>query len=722
MTQASAQVNGTLRSHAHAYVAAGLCALPAIRCGDEKRVALSKWKPYQERLPNTDELGSWFSDDTGAMCLVCGSVSGNLEMIDFDLGGEAFEAWEQAVNEQSPGLFDRLVIETTPSGGFHVVYRCDEPVSGNMKLASRVIEADGPEPITIGTKDYTPRKTSDGGYQVVVTMIETRGEGGLFLCAPSDGYELIQGDLAAPPTITSDERELLLGCAWALDETPKEIVGNGGVGVVSVLSVSESNYSISSNSCYSRPGDDFNERGDVREVLTRHGWTLVKHGDNEHWRRPGKMAGTSATLKDRVFYVFSTNAPPFEAHKGYAPFAVYALLEHGGDFTAAASALASEGFGSLPDTSTHGVDLSGFIAAAVPGSSEDPSAPALLSVKELVAAHPLLRPPVIHGLLREGETMNVIASPKTGKSWLTLDLAIAVATGRPWLGRYETVPGEVLIIDNELHRETSASRVPKVASARGVAMREINERIFIDNLRGRLRSIDNLSPYFEALEPGRFKVIVLDAFYRFMPQGGDENDNGTMANIYNRIDSFADRLGCCFVLIHHSTKGSQSSKSVTDVGAGAGAQSRATDTHLVLRPHEEDGVVVLDAAVRSWAPIEPTCLRWAFPVWSVDDTLDPASLKNERAKKPKDRKKPEEPKAPAWDAARFVEAFISEEPISLAELRERAASEPGLSRRRAGDLLEIAHDRGLIHRLTVGRAHKVMYATGPQPDVEEGQP
>ncbi len=712
MAQAPVHVNGTLRSHAQACVAAGLCALPAIRRGDEKRVALSKWKPYQQRLPSTDELGSWFGDDTGAMCIVCGAVSGNLEMIDFDLGGEAFEAWELAINEQSPGLLDRLVIETTPSGGFHVVYRCEEPVSGNMKLASRVIDADGPEPLTIGTKDYSPRKTCDGRWQVVVTMIETRGEGGLFLCAPSDGYELVQGDLASPPTITSDERDTLLGCAYALDETPKEIVGNE---VVSVLSVSESNYSISSNSCYSRPGDDFNERGDVRDVLTRHGWTLVKHGENEHWRRPGKSAGTSATLKDRVFYVFSTNAPPFEAHKGYAPFAVYALLEHDGDFTAAASALAAEGFGSLPDTITHGVDLSGFIAAAAPESSEDPSAPALLSVKELVAAHPLLRPPVIHGLLREGETMNVIASPKTGKSWLTLDLAIAVATGRPWLGRYETVPGEVLIIDNELHRETSAHRIPKVAQARGVATREINERIFIDNLRGRLRSIDNLSPYFESLEPGRFKVIVLDAFYRFMPQGGDENDNGTMANIYNRIDSFADRLGCCFVLIHHSTKGSQSSKSVTDVGAGAGAQSRATDTHLVLRPHEEDGVVVLDAAVRSWAPIDPTCLRWDFPVWSVDDTHDPAALKNERAKKPKERKKPEEPAEPSWNAERFVAEFITSEPVTVAQLRERAASEPGLSWRRVADLLSIAEDQGLIERVRLpGRGGRWGYAIAPK--------
>jgi len=315
-------------------------------------------------------------------------------------------------------------------------------------------------------------------------------------------------------------------------------------------------------------------------------------------------------------------------------------------------------------------------------------------VGELVAAYPQLREPVIHGLLRAGETMNVIASPKTGKSWLTLDLAIAVATGRPWLGRYRTEAGPVLIIDNELHRETSAHRLPKVAEARGVAMREISELILVDNLRGRLQDIFTLAPYFESLEPDRYKVIVLDAFYRFMPAGGDENDNGTMANIYNRIDAFADRLGCCFVLIHHSTKGSQSGKSVTDVGAGAGAQSRATDTHLVLRPHEEEGVVVLDAAVRSWPPIDPTCLRWDFPVWSVDDSLDPASLKNEKGGRRADKIQ--------HTPRTFVEAFVNSAPATRSVILERAV-EAGVSQWRADQLLRTADNDGLMVREGEGK-------------------
>jgi hypothetical protein len=331
-----------------------------------------------------------------------------------------------------------------------------------------------------------------------------------------------------------------------------------------------------------------------------------------------------------------------------------------------------------------------------------------------MANYPVLREPVIHGLLRQGETMNVISAPKLGKSWLVTDLALAVATGRPWMG-FQTEPGDVLIIDNELHGETIANRIPKVANARGIALDDVADKVYIENLRGRLQDIFRMGDYFLALEPGRFKIVILDAFYRFMPEDKDENDNGTMANIFNVIDSYADRLGCCFVLIHHSTKGNQSGKAITDVGAGAGAQSRATDSHLILRPHEETDVVVLDAAVRSWPPILPRCLRWTFPVWMAADDLDPAMLRPERPRK--SRRKPEASSAPQpepWTVEQFVEQFIGKEPRTKQAIIASAKME-GMNRRDAEGLLSLAIESGGVHRWA-GPANKPQgFATESQP-------
>ena len=87
---------------------------------------------------------------------------------------------------------------------------------------------------------------------------------------------------------------------------------------------------------------------------------MAQAGDNEYWRRPGKTSGWSATLKEGVFYVFSSSAAPFEQNRAYSPFSVYALLEHNNDFAAAAAALRREGFGEDRDGSA-GVDLSGIL-------------------------------------------------------------------------------------------------------------------------------------------------------------------------------------------------------------------------------------------------------------------------------------------------------------------------------------------------------------------------
>lgn len=335
----------------------------------------------------------------------------------------------------------------------------------------------------------------------------------------------------------------------------------------------------------------------------------------------------------------------------------------------------------------------------------EPVPPQFISVRQLMAACPALRPPVIDGLLREGETMNLIASPKTGKSWLVLDLAIAVATGRPWLGRFPTVTGDVLIIDNELHGETSANRIPKVAKARGLGTDEFADRVFIRNLRGGLQDIVSLGTFFRAIERGRFRLIVLDAFYRFLPAGMDENANADMASLYNHIDRYAADLGCAFVLIHHSSKGNQSGKSVTDVGAGAGSQSRATDAHLVLRPHEEPDVVVLDAAVRSWPPQESACLRWAFPVWDVADDLDPKRLKVET---PRRRQRADRPSPPEdWTPERFVGAFMSGGPALRDEILMAAAKD--LSHAKASSMLKLAEARGLVQRVQPGPSDRVRF-------------
>lgn len=76
---------------------------------------------------------------------------------------------------------------------------------------------------------------------------------------------------------------------------------------------------------------------------------------------------------------------------------------------------------------------------------------------------------MIHCLLHEGETANFIANPKVGKSWAIYGLAINIATGLDWLGVFPVSRGRVLIVDNELHPQTFAHRIPAVGNAMAIA-------------------------------------------------------------------------------------------------------------------------------------------------------------------------------------------------------------------------------------------------------------
>ena len=325
------------------------------------------------------------------------------------------------------------------------------------------------------------------------------------------------------------------------------------------------------------------------------------------------------------------------------------------------------------------------------GSPVEPLGPALVtpkfrSVIELANEFPRLREPVIEGLLRAGETMNIVAASKVGKSWLVYLIGLCVATGRSIFGEYDTNCGPVLLIDNELHEETSAHRIPAVAEAMGLVPEDYADSLFVENLRGRLVDIHAMEGYFERIERNRFRLIVLDAQYRFLPQGESENDNAAMTVFFNRVDQYAAMTGSAFVMIHHASKGDQSGKAITDVGAGAGSQSRAADSHLILRPHESEDCCTLEAVTRSWKQPKPVVLRWSFPLWSMDREMDPAAIKrprgfNDDRQEQKDR-----------DGIREIADVLREGPASKTAIHEST----GFGHPRIGRLLAIMKRDGSI--------------------------
>ena len=672
---------------AMAYLAAGLSCLPATK--SRKHPAIGSWKNWQTRLPTEVEVRAWFSNPHDAICVVSGAVSGNLECLDFDNGGELFGAWMEKIDTS---LLAQLVIEQTPSGGYHVCYRCEDPVEGNLKIA---------------------RGIRDGKQK---TLIETRGDGGLFLCAPTEGYALQQGDFVNIPTISKDARDALLDAARSLDELPAASCPTATAGA-NVTQPGADFASAGKDAFDLAPGDDFNARGDIKPLLLSAGWQFcgVKSDGNEQWTRPGKdpRNGMSATYKDGSFYVFSSNAAPFEPNVKYSPFAVYATLHYNGDYTAAASALLAQGYGKAK--SDLGVTIN--LNAGTQAQPEPDDKP--LSAEELLDGYPTLRPVLIDGYLREGEIMNLIAAPKTGKSWFVLALALHIATGRVWLG-HTCAPGKVLIIDNELHRETFAQRLALVMKAMEIPRSEIRGRLDIWSLRGKWKSVEEIGNRAEKFKAEGYKLIIVDAFYRALPRETDENDNGAIATVYNMMDVFAQRIGCAFILIHHTSKGNQSMKSITDVGSGAGSQSRAADTHMTLREHKDEGYLVLESVVRSFPKQEPIVLKKAFPLMVPDYEKNPEDL---AGKAELGIKKDDPP--PAEIAKRLVELVDAEHPQAKGVFIDTVRAAYGLMEKTAKLAVERAIADGVIVCGRVPNQPRGMQATKfihlPEPEGEDDE-
>lgn len=293
----------------------------------------------------------------------------------------------------------------------------------------------------------------------------------------------------------------------------------------------------------------------------------------------------------------------------------------------------------------------------------------ILSVAKLIEQYPTDDPPVIDGLLRLGETMNVIASPKVGKTWLAAGMAFSIANGLPWMGM-QCTKGRVLILDCELKPRTLRFRYERVASE----MKCDTNSVDVIPLRGDGRSVIELGQDLrDSLLRNDYSVIVWDALYRLLPAKTSENDNAGMMAIYNELDRIAEHTGASNIVIHHTSKGMQGEKALTDVGAGAGSISRAADTHLAIRPHELADCAVVDAVCRSFKSPNPLTIRWEFPLWH-QSSIEPA------LKRQKDDKQAKQDQNDAAAKKEMLEALSDCKIISQSTLLSKLSFGHSVSR------------------------------------------
>ena len=316
---------------------------------DGTKKPLGAWKQYQEQRADRAAVDGWFNGGYPGLGVITGAVSGNLLMIELEgravTDGMLGELAQTAMASGLADLWRRVTasgyMEATPSGGVHLLVRSLSPVDGNTKLARR--------------------RTEDGTVEV---LAETRGEGGFVVVAPSNGpvhatgrpWARAAGNPATIPDLNEHDLEALLQLFRSLDRMPAPEPAPPRAPTPTAPRSAADAFLLGAGRAPDgglSPGDDYNARADWTEILEPHGWRLMRtRGDERFWLRPGKTpAGrddTSATTgygdRGDWLYVFSSSTE-FETETTYSKFAAYALLEHGGDHSAAARALRAAGYG-----------------------------------------------------------------------------------------------------------------------------------------------------------------------------------------------------------------------------------------------------------------------------------------------------------------------------------------------------------------------------------------
>ena len=167
------------------------------------------------------------------------------------------------------------------------------------------------------------------------------------------------------------------------------------------------------------------------------------------------------------------------------------------------------------------------------------------------------RPPerrwLIEGLWGDQAVGIVGGEPKTCKSFLALDIAVAVASGAPCLRRFPVArTGRVLLFAAEDALGVVRCRLDGICAAAGVDLAALDLDVItapslrIDNLDDQARLADTIA----ALRP---TLLILDPFVRL--HRIDENVCSEVAPLLAYLRDLQRRFALAILVVHHARKG-----------------------------------------------------------------------------------------------------------------------------------------------------------------------
>lgn len=280
---------------------------------------------------------------------------------------------------------------------------------------------------------------------------------------------------------------------------------------------------------------------------------------------------------------------------------------------------------------------------------EEDELPSVITMADYIGKEPVLPEELIQGILRVGHKMLISGASKAGKSFLLMELCVAIAEGREWLG-FKVKQGKVMYVNLEIDSQSCIKRFKEIYKRMGIVENENTmKNLFIWNLRGKAESAAKLVRQIcRRFKNENLVCIVIDPIYKIQTTG-DENNASDMAKFCNEFDKLCTETGASAVYCHHHSKGTQGMKKAQDRASGSGVFARDPDAILDLieldlpesvknlhAESETSSAWQVETSLREFPNIKPLKIWFDYPLHRVaGDELEncyPEGSKNDNKK------------------------------------------------------------------------------------------
>lgn len=155
---------------------------------------------------------------------------------------------------------------------------------------------------------------------------------------------------------------------------------------------------------------------------------------------------------------------------------------------------------------------------------------------------------LVNGLVAKNDVTMLAGEPEVGKSFLTMDLAVAVLSGRDeFLGRSVMHHGRVYYIDEENPEDVVRQRLEKL----GLSAEDSKKLKYVHHKAVRLdKEPERIIQDIMDFDP---ELVIIDSLTRI--HTGDENSAGFIAQLFNDgINPIVRNTGAALLLLHHVNK------------------------------------------------------------------------------------------------------------------------------------------------------------------------